>query len=246
MTDSSLPPDLHYLYETALDRGGREPRPSPRRREIAPGKRYARAERIQLPPEVSREEGPDLWRLLRARRSSRRYGKELLNRQELAALLWAAQGVTLREGDLMLRTAPSAGALFPLETYVVIEKAEDLARGLYHFDVAGFALEWLSADPHGRTVAHAALEQGFLAEAGAIFLWSAVFRRTTARYGPRGLRYILLDAGHACQNLLLAAEALGLAACPVAAFYDDELNDLLVLDGEQEAVLYLAAVGRKD
>jgi SagB-type dehydrogenase family enzyme len=244
MTESSQPPELRYLLATRLDRGWQEERPSSGRQGAAPLKNYANAARVPLPGEMFK--GDRDWnQLLQARRSRRRFGPGLLSRQELAALLWGAQGVTSGKGTLPRRAAPSAGALYPLETYVVIEKVEELPRGLYHFDVREFHLDWLSADPHGRAVAHAALEQSFLAEAAAIFLWSAVFRRTTGKYGSRGLRYILLEAGHACQNLLLAAEALGLAACPVAAFYDDELNDLLVLDGEEEAVLYLAAVGRK-
>ncbi len=85
--------------------------------------------------------------------------------------------------------------------------------------------------------------QRFMARGAVIFIWSAVMRRNMAKYGHRGSRYILLDAGHICQNLLLAAEAIGRKACPVGAFFDDELNQLLGLDDEEETVLYLA-VGR--
>jgi SagB-type dehydrogenase family enzyme len=233
----------HYFFETKLDRG-RQMQSRPMIGATEPFKKYPRAEKIPLPLEAMQQDS-NFWQLLRQRRSRRRYGPDLLTTRELAALLWAAQGTTSRTETSLPRPAPSAGGLHPLETYVAIEKAEQLGRGLYHLDVSGFQLEWLSAEPYGREIAHAVLEQDFLAEAAAIFLWSAVFRRTMRKYGDRGLRYILLDAGHACQNVLLAAEALGLAACPVAAFYDDELNDLLLLDGEDEAILYLAAVGRK-
>lgn len=232
-----------YLAETKLDRGFRE-QWRPRIEPTGPGKMYPQAEKISLPHDLGLL-ARDFGTLLRERRSHRRYSQELLTGREVAMLLWAAQGVTGRSGAALLRPAPSAGALYPLETYVAVEKVDQLERGLYHLDVGRFDLEWLSAVPLGREIAHAALEQSFLAEAAAIFLWSAVLRRNMSKYGHRGLRYILLDAGHLCQNLLLAAEAMGLAACPVAAFYDDELNDLLGLDGEEESILYLAAVGRK-
>ncbi|MBW2485293.1 MAG: SagB/ThcOx family dehydrogenase, partial [Deltaproteobacteria bacterium] len=97
----------------------------------------------------------------------------------------------------------------------------------------------------GKKVAGAALGQNFMAKAGVVFIWSAILRRNFSKYGHRGLRYIMMDAGHVCQNLLLAAEGLELGACPVAAFYDDELNRLLSLDGHEESVIYLAAVGVK-
>jgi SagB-type dehydrogenase family enzyme len=98
-------------------------------------------------------------------------------------------------------------------------------------------------DVSGKDVARAALNQEFIAKGTVTFIWSAVFRRNMSKYGNRGVRYILMDVAHICQNLLLGAEHLGLAACPVAAFYDDELNALLQVDGQEESVLYLAVVG---
>ena len=92
-------------------------------------------------------------------------------------------------------------------------------------------------------MAQAALDQSFIGQAAAVFIWSAMLRRNMAKYGQRGLRYICMDAGHICQNLLLAAGALGRQSCPVAAIYDDELGDLLGLDGVEESVIYLAPVG---
>jgi SagB-type dehydrogenase family enzyme len=242
MSEAKRSTASHFLFETKLDRGG-QPRPRSAREVVEPKKNYPHAEKIILPSMDPRN--GRYWQLLSERRSQRRYGQGLLTTRDLAALLWAAQGVSQRQGGLPRRAAPSAGALYPLETYVVVEKAEEIARGLYHLDVESFQLEWLSAEPHGRKIAHAALEQNFLAEAAAIIIFSAIFRRTMVKYGDRGLRYIFLDAGHAGQNVLLAAEDLGLAACPVAAFYDDEINDLLLLDGEDEAVIYMTAVGRR-
>ena len=162
-----------------------------------------------------------------------------------AALLWASQGISGRAGSFFFRTAPSAGALYPIETYLSIQNVESLTPGLYHFQPAEFALEKLSNEFAGNKVAKAALGQNFIAQAGVVFIWSAILRRNFSKYGHRGLRYVMMDAGHICQNLLLAAEGLDLGACPVAAFYDNELNGLLGLDGEEESVVYLAAVGAK-
>jgi SagB-type dehydrogenase family enzyme len=144
-----------------------------------------------------------------------------------------------------MRTAPSAGALYPIETYVAVNRIEGIDPGILHFDVKGFQLERLTSGNSGQDVAKAALDQDFLNRAHVIFIWSAVLRRTMAKYGHRGLRYIFLDAGHIAQNLCLAAEALGAGACPVAAFYDEEVNDLIGIDGEEETVIYMAGVGLK-
>lgn len=132
-----------------------------------------------------------------------------------------------------------------METYLAIERVDGLEPGIYHFAVQGFRLERLSSLPPGQLLAEACLGQGFMAQAPVNFIWTSIFRRTMAKYGHRGMRYILLDAGHICQNLLLAGGFLGLGGCPVAAFYDDEVNALLGVDGQEESVLYLASLGRK-
>ena len=140
----------------------------------------------------------------------------------------------------------AAGALYPVETYLAVRGVEAVPAGLYHFQPAEFVLERLQEGFSGDKVAAASLGQHFLADAGVVFIWSALLRRNFSKYGHRGLRYVMMDAGHICQNLLLAAEGLGLGACPVAAFYDDQLNDLLGLDGREESVIYLAGVGLKE
>jgi len=210
---------------------------------VPPFKQYKEAEKIKLPTDWKME--ADLSRVLQYRRSHRRYGDNALRLDDLAMLLWASQGISARAGNFFLRTAPSAGALYPVETYLSIQNVESLAPGLYHFQPAEFSLEKLSEGSAAKKVAEAALAQNFMAKAGVVFIWSAILRRNFAKYGHRGLRYIMMDAGHICQNMLLAAEGLQLGACPVAAFYDDELNGLLHLDGEEESVIYLAAVGAK-
>jgi SagB-type dehydrogenase family enzyme len=233
-----------YLHETKFDQQalGRKAR-----LDIEPAplyKQYVDSEKITLPTDWDVDRG--LRETLQHRRSRRRFGKSALSAKDLSMLLWASQGITGRAGNYLFRTAPSAGALYPVETYLSVQNVETINAGFFHFQPAEFCLEKLSSEFFGNKVAKAALGQSFLAKAGVVFIWSAILRRNFSKYGHRGMRYILMDAGHICQNLLLAAEALGLGACPVAAFYDDELNELLGLDGTEESVIYLAAVGTKD
>ena len=233
-----------YLQETKFDE---QTLWRKARLDIAPAqpfKQYADAEKVKLP--TTWEMGKSLQDTLQYRRSCRRYAGTPLSLEELAKLLWAGQGISGRAGKFLFRTAPSAGALYPVETYLSVQNIASLSPGLYHFQPAEFNLERLQDGFAGKKVAEAALGQNFMAKAGVVFIWSAILRRNFSKYGHRGLRYVMMDAGHICQNLLLAAEDLGLGACPVAAFYDDQLNGLLGLDGEEESVIYLAAVGAKE
>ena len=233
-----------YLQETKFDE---QILWRKKRLDIAPAhsyKQYTDAEKVKLPTDWEMDKS--LSETLQYRRSCRRYGDTPLSMEDLAMQLWASQGISGRAGKFFFRTAPSAGALYPVETYLSIQNVESLPPGLYHFQPAEFCLERMSDGFAGKKVAEAALGQNFMAKAGVVFIWSAILRRNFSKYGHRGLRYVMMDAGHICQNLLLAAEGLRLGACPVAAFYDDELNKLLGLDGEEESVIYLAAVGAKE
>ena len=233
---------MRYLSSTMLRR--REIR-AHRRPDIAPSpspKEYPATQAIALPRDWTLKEAR-LTPLLQKRRSRRTFGDEPISLSDLAYMLWATQGVTAQAGRHLLRTSPSAGALYPIETYIAVHNVEGLADGLYHFKVAEFSLELLQPGDHGEDVALACLNQQFLAGAGVVFLWTAVFRRNASKYGERGLRYVFMDAAHICQNLLLAVEATGNCGCPVAAFFDEELNSLLGVDGAEESVVYLAGVG---
>ncbi len=226
--------DPGTLSARRLDWAGRPP----------PFKEYPDRPRIPLPPTAgSRLDSAPLGEVLSKRRSRREFTGEAIPLADLAALLWACQGVTARHGPYLLRTAPSAGALYPFETYVSVQAVEGLDPCLAHLNVPGFCLEVVAPGHHGRPVALAALAQGFLERASAVVLWTAVYPRAAWKYGERALRYIGLDLGHVCQNLSLAAEALGLGCCPVAAFFDRPLNELLGVDGQEEFAYYLAAVG---
>jgi SagB-type dehydrogenase family enzyme len=206
-------------------------------------KRYPDSERLQLPqPDLSRS--ANLWQCLNRRRSQRDTTPELLSLNELSALLWAAQGVTARVGVHLLRTAPSAGALYPFETYLYVDHVEGASQGIYHFDVASFALERLKEGNFSRNLTTACLGQPALRRAAVVFIWTAMMLRCMVKYRDRAMRYIPMDLGHVCQNVQLAATALELGSCPVGAFFDDDLNRLLDIDGEDETVLYLITVGK--
>lgn len=229
-----------YLQETKFDKNSlfrSKPQVSP----AALYKVYKGVSRYELPQPRSLQS--PLSEVLATRRSRRRYGDREISQQELADLLWACQGITARAGSLDLRTAPSAGGLYPVETYLLLFGVEDLPPGAYHFNVGQFSLELLREGHFGKQMTAACINQQFMGQSAIDVCWSALFRRSMSKYGHRGMRYILMDAGHICQNLLLAAEALELAACPVAAFFDDQINSLFGLDGEEESMIYCASVG---
>ena len=233
-----------YLQDTKFDRQTLRRKARLDIEPAPPYKQYVDAEKVTLPTDWDMDR--ELRQTLQYRRSCRRFGESAISIKDLSVLLWASQGITGRAGNFFLRAAPSAGALYPVETYLSVQNVETIDAGLFHFQPAEFSLDKLSGEFSGNKVAEAALGQSFLAQAGVVFIWSAILRRNFSKYGHRGMRYIFMDAGHISQNLLLAAEALGLGACPVAAFYDDELNALLGLDGTEESVIYMAAVGTKE
>ncbi len=197
--------------------------------------------------ELARPEGPppaDLWEMLRRRRSRREFLAEDLAQEALYLLLWAAQGVT-RPGRLAFRTAPSAGALYPVETYLAAARVEGVEPGVYHWELPEERLARVAARPDVAEAACAAcLDQQMAALAPVTFVWTALWGRGAQKYGDRALRYAYLDAGHLAENLALAAEALGLGCCMVGAFLDDEMNALVGVDGREESSLYAACVGR--
>ena len=182
-----------------------------------------------------------LERSLQERRSIRAFSQQPLSLPEVSQLLWAAQGITGAGG---LRTAPSAGALYPLEVYLVVGQVQGLATGVYHYTPDGHRLiPWLPDDKRAE-VAAAAFGQSWLRHSAVIIVFTAIDTRTTGKYGDRGIRYIALEAGHAGQNVLLQATALGLGAAVVGAFDDPRVDKLLNLP-RQEHTLYLLPVGRQ-
>jgi SagB-type dehydrogenase family enzyme len=206
------------------------------------------AERVALPkPDALGVLALDFAGLVRERASLRDYSREPLTLEELAFLLWATQGVKSVEGDYAtFRTVPSAGARHALETFVLANRVEGLAPGLWRYMALSHEIVLMddSRDAPARMV-EACHGQRFVASSAATFVWAAVPERMTWRYSERGWRYLLLDAGHACQNLYLTAEAIGGGACAVAAFDDTALDRCLGLDGDTAFAIYLAAVGKR-
>jgi SagB-type dehydrogenase family enzyme len=203
-------------------------------------KTYADAVQVAL-PDPRGYQGLSLEEAIEARRSVRHYADEALSTEELSRLLHAAQGIT-RPG-WGFRAAPSAGALYPIELYAVVHDVAGLESGIYHYAVREHALEFLKAGDFRASVTQAGLFQSFLGQANVCFVLSAIFQRIRWRYRERTYRYVVLEAGHVGQNLYLAATSMGLGACAVGAFLDDEFNDLLGLDGKEEATLYVVSVG---
>lgn len=156
-------------------------------------------------------------RALHERRSVREYTGASLTLAELAQLLWAAQGVTTPDG---LRTAPSAGALYPLEVSVAVGEVDGLPGGVYRYEPPGHALALVAAGDPRTEVARAALDQECVAAAAAVIAFAADYGRTTGKYGERGRRYVHMEVGHAAQNVCLQAVAAGLGAVVVCASGD--------------------------
>jgi SagB-type dehydrogenase family enzyme len=182
------------------------------------------------------------------RHSIRSYRRVPITPEELSFLLWCTQGVKEVHGtQATFRTVPSAGARHAFETYVLVNNVEGLEPGLYRFLALTHQLQMVDPDP---TIAHrvtsACFDQQFILRSGAVFLWTAVPYRMTWRYGERGYRDLHLDAGHVCQNLYLAAEAVGCGTCAIAAFDDDQMNELLQINGTDQFLIYLATVGKKE
>lgn len=194
--------------------------------------RAAVGARVSLPPPRSRGE-VSVEEAISRRRSVRDFQSAPLSLAEISQLVWSAQGVTSPDGK---RAAPSAGACYPLETYLVC------AQGLFRYRIGDHALVKVNeADLRG-ALCEACHGQEFVAKAPVSLVFAAVYRRTTKRYGERGERYVHIDVGHAAQNVHLEAVALGLGSVPVGAFDDQAVARALGLPGSH-APLYIVTVG---
>jgi len=191
-------------------------------------------ELIALPPPVTASLMP-FERTLLVRRSVREFQRDTVGVRELGQLMWAAQGVTGPEG---LRAVPSAGSLYPLELYAATRV------GLYHYHAEDHALAYLSERDLRPALYRSALGQDPVVDAPVVFVIAAAYERVERTYGhARGPRYVHMEAGHAAQNLLLQAVALGLGGVPIAAFEDEQVQKALGLP-DDHAPLYLIPVGR--
>ncbi|NPA91675.1 MAG: SagB/ThcOx family dehydrogenase [Chloroflexi bacterium] len=179
---------------------------------------------------------------LERRRSIRDYTGYPISPDALSALLHAAQGIT--EPSYPKRAAPSAGALYPLELYAILHRVRDVEPGLYHYRVTEHALEQLRLGDLRKPITRICLDQEHAHTAAVVFVITGVFARTEWKYEGRAYRYVLQEVGHVGENIYLAATGLGLGACAIGAYFDEELDALLGVDGEEETSLYVLTVGQ--
>jgi SagB-type dehydrogenase family enzyme len=205
-------------------------------------------ERVDLPGAGGwRDVAPvDLAAAMAARRSHRRFRKEALSLDELSFLLWATQGIRAEpHGGNAFRTVPSAGCRHALETYLCVLQVEELERGIYRYlPLEHRLLREGAGENLAERLVEATLGQPFTGRGAVTFVWTAVPYRMEWRYGAASYKVLALDAGHVCQNLYLACEAVGAGTCAVAAYDQGAMDRLLGVDGEEEFTLYIAPVGK--
>ena len=208
---------------------------------VSDGRDGAMATKVEL-PKAALEGKMSVEEAIAGRRSRREFSDKALTLEQVAQLLWCAQGTTDERGSK--RAAPSAGATYPLSVFLAVGKGgvADLKEGVYRYVPSEHALVQTGGGDVRGTVASAALSQGFVAEAPLVVLIAADYRRTTKRYGERGIRYVHMEVGHAGQNIYLQAEALGLGTVGVGAFEDRSIARAFGLPGNLEP-LYLMPIG---
>lgn len=198
--------------------------------------------KIHLPP-PRYDSNVSIEHALRVRRSIREYEDKPLTLEQVGQLAWAAQGITDKRYGF--RTAPSAGATYPLEIYVVIKKdgVEGLPEGIYHYLPREHMLELIKSGDYSRELMYACLDQEWVVDAAINIVITAIYERTTWRYGERGrIRYVPMEVGHVGQNIYLQCVSLGLGCVVIGAFYDEEVKKIIGVDEEP---LYVIPVGVK-
>lgn len=194
-----------------------------------------------------RLDGPvSVEQALRRRRSRREYGPDPLKISEVSQLLWAAQGITAPHVWTGLRTAPSAGGLYPLEVYLVVREGgvEGLGAGVYHYRPHSHELEFIGGGDRSRELRLACVDQEWVEATAANMVFTAVVERTRVKYGERAIQYVYQESGHAAQNVYLQAEALGLGCVVIGAFYEEEIRRILNLS-KDELPVYVMPIGRR-
>ena len=197
------------------------------------------SEMIKLPEPVQ-DSKTSIEKAIRERRSVRSFKESPLTLAEVSQLLWAAQGITSPRG---LRTAPSAGALYPLEMYLVAGNVDALPDGVYHYRPIRHELVRVIAGDKRPELCAAALGQSSVRNAAAVIVFVAVYERTTGKYGERGIQYVYMETGHAAQNVALQAVPLNLGTVVIGAFQDAEVRKVLKMSGREQP-LYVMPVGR--
>lgn len=208
-------------------------------REIS-AKSYPEAKKVYLPKEFSKQ-GLSLDDAIRKRRSARDYSGKSISKLDLSRLLYYTYGYI--ENDPAKRTVWSIEGLYPIEIYIVVNNVRGISRGIYHYNSREHALELLKEGDYRFRIANACLGQKLVGGANVAIIKTALFERV-AHFGDRGYRYIHLDAGAIGENIYLEAVSMGLGVCGIGAFFDDQINKMLDIDGVTEVVIYVTSVGR--
>lgn len=204
-------------------------------------KEYPGAEKVKLPAPVRTE--ASLEKVVEERQSVRSFSDRSLSLADVSRLLLTADGLTHSRGSWQMRTAPSGGALYPIDIYLIVKKVESLKPGLYHFQVSDSSLELVAGGDFSERIHVASNEQATVGSSPITFVMTARFDRSIVKYSDRGYRYTYMEAGCICQNIYLQATALKMGTVAVGAFNDDALNRLLGVDGVDEAGLLIMPVG---
>lgn len=193
-------------------------------------------------PSPRKDSKVSIEKALEKRRSIREYTNKPLSLFEVSQLLWAAQGIT--EPLRKFRTAPSAGALYPLELFLVVGNVKDLESGIYHYNIPSGNLILYKKGDFRKELAVAAVDQEWVENAAMDIVVCAIYERTTKKYGDRGKRYVHIEVGHVGQNIYLQAESLNIGVVVIGAFYDDMVQKILEVE-EEVKPLYIISVGKK-
>ena len=191
----------------------------------------------------------DVLQILEGRRSVRQYSEQPLSLAELSFLLWYTQGtkkIVGRSKKAAFKTVPSAGARHPLECYVAVQRVEGMEPGLYHYRSLSHQLEKVyGMGDISQKLAEAAYDQEYIKTAPITLIWTAIPERTYWRYPDQAEKYVLLDAGHVCENLYLACGVIDCGTCAIGHYRQQKADQLVGVDGEEELVIYMAPVGKK-
>ena len=207
-------------------------------------KTYPRLDNVNL--DNGKMPANKLTELLKRRRSIRQFSGLPISKKELSCLLFSSSGLTSlgKTFDDSRRPYPSAGARYPLEVYPLILNCEGIKRGLYHYNVKENSLELLLEEDLGKWLMKTTGGEKWTTNAAVVFIITGVLDRTRIKYGDRGYRYVLIEAGHLGQNICLLATELGLSNCPLGGFIDDKVNELLDIEFQKESSIYVIAVGK--
>lgn len=207
-------------------------------------KEYSRLKKVYLPKKFSKKV-LNLEKIIKNRRSIRKFSNKPISLNDISRILFYSSGLTYlhHNWNKTRRAYPSAGARYPLELYLIILKeTKGLKKGIYHYNVRKHALELLLAGDYKVKICEY-VNQKWVKRASVIIIITAIFDRTKIKYGERGYRYVFLDAGHLSQNIHLISTGLNLGCCAIGGFLDNEIGELLDLDNEKEAVIYINVIG---